>query len=109
MTRRSTSRSVRMPARNDPCITTTEPTFAFTILSAADAIELSGDAVTTRVMPLVTPPLPYGPILTRLLRPLQRGFLGRLVVQVARHDGELNPLLRIGSVDLDEALERRAG
>ncbi len=40
-----------------------------------------------------------------LQRASNRGFLGRLVAEVPADDGEMNPLLRIGSVDVDEALE----
>src|ERR1700734_1589931 len=46
---RSTSRSVRMPARNDPCMTTTDPTLARTIPAAAWLTVVSGATVTTLV------------------------------------------------------------
>src|SRR5690349_21825116 len=39
---RSTSRSVRIPARNRPCITMAEPTFALTIPAGASATGVSG-------------------------------------------------------------------
>src|SRR5712691_630779 len=44
----STSRSVRMPARKEPCMTRAEPTFSRTISAAASATGLSGLVVTIR-------------------------------------------------------------
>src|SRR5581483_2420251 len=44
---RSTSRSVRMPARNFPCMTSADPAFARTIAAAAEATESSGSTHTT--------------------------------------------------------------
>ena len=38
----STSRSVRMPAKKGPCMTSAEPTFSRTISAAASATGLSG-------------------------------------------------------------------
>ena len=43
----STSRSVRMPARNGPCITRADPTFSRTIAAAASATGESGGVVDT--------------------------------------------------------------
>jgi hypothetical protein len=47
---RSTSRSVRMPASQEPSITTAEPTLAFTILLVTSAIECSAEVVRTSVV-----------------------------------------------------------
>ena len=44
---RSTSRSVRMPARKGPCMTTAEPTFAATMPAAASATGVAGVVVAT--------------------------------------------------------------
>src|ERR1700683_4512397 len=45
----SMSRSVRMPARKEPCMTRAEPTRSRTISAAASAMGLPGLASTTRV------------------------------------------------------------
>src|SRR5262249_46793756 len=45
---RRTSRSVRIPTRNGPCMTTAEPTFALTMPVAAVATDASRVVVTTR-------------------------------------------------------------
>src|SRR4029450_442486 len=47
---RSTSRSVRMPASQDPSMTTAEPTLAFTIMLVTSATERSADVVRTSVV-----------------------------------------------------------
>src|SRR5262249_49473513 len=47
---RSTSRSVRIPARNRPCMTTAEPTFACTMTAAASATDVSGEVSATRML-----------------------------------------------------------
>src|SRR5215467_6540043 len=47
---RSTSRSVRIPARNRPCITMAEPTFALIMPAAASATGVSGEVSATRVL-----------------------------------------------------------
>src|SRR5262249_2097508 len=44
------SRSVSIPARNAPCMTTAEPTFASTMRAAAVATGVSGVVVATRVV-----------------------------------------------------------
>src|SRR5215831_12509160 len=46
----STSRSVSIPARNVPCMTTVEPTFASTMPAAASATDASGLVFATRVV-----------------------------------------------------------
>src|ERR1044071_7114910 len=45
---RSTSRSVRMPARKRPCMISADPTFSATMAAAAVATGASGLIVTTR-------------------------------------------------------------
>src|SRR5215468_10561520 len=44
------SRSVSIPARNAPCMTTADPTFASTMRAAAVATGVSGVVVATRVV-----------------------------------------------------------
>jgi hypothetical protein len=44
---RSTSRSVRMPASQEPSMTTAEPTLAFTILLVTSATERAAEVVRT--------------------------------------------------------------
>src|SRR5487761_887945 len=67
---RSTSRSVRIPARKCPCITKAEPTRSRTIAAAASASGLSGAADTTRVFissPTVTARRVVSPTLADLI------------------------------------------
>jgi hypothetical protein len=47
---RSTSRSVRMPASQEPSMTTAEPTLAFTIMLVTSATERSAEVVRTSVV-----------------------------------------------------------
>jgi hypothetical protein len=47
---RSTSRSVRMPTSHEPCMTTAEPTRAFTIMLVTSATGRSAEVVRTSVV-----------------------------------------------------------
>jgi hypothetical protein len=46
---RITSRSVKIPARNEPCMTMAEPTFACTMIAAAAPTGVSGVVAATRL------------------------------------------------------------